>query len=78
MTGSLKIRDHPTEMVRIACEKCGRTGQYHKEILIAQFGPDIALPDLRHEIARCERDGKMHDACGVRYVGLTGPPIEAL
>jgi hypothetical protein len=29
-----------------------------------------ALPDLRVEIARCERKGKTHDACGVHYLGL--------
>jgi hypothetical protein len=49
MTGSIQLRDHPGDMVRLACEKCGRMGQYRKENLIAQFGPDIALPDLRHE-----------------------------
>jgi hypothetical protein len=32
---------------------------------IAVYGPDIPLPDLRIEIAKCERQGKMHDACGV-------------
>jgi len=30
---------------------CGRTGQYRKESLIAQFGPDIMLPDLRHDVS---------------------------
>jgi hypothetical protein len=38
--------------------------------LIARFGPDIRLPDLREEIVPCERHGKMHDACMVRYVDL--------
>lgn len=42
-------------MVRLACDRCGRIGQYHKENLIEQFGGDIVLPDLHHEIARCER-----------------------
>lgn len=32
-------------------------GQYRKGNLIAQFGPDIALPDLRHEIAKYDRRG---------------------
>jgi hypothetical protein len=36
----------------------------------------LRLPDLREEIARCERHGKMHDACGVHYLGLTGPPMK--
>lgn len=72
MTGSIKLRDHPGDMVRLSCDRCGRTGQYRTENLVAQFGPNIALPDLRHEIARCERRGKMHNACAVHYVGLTG------
>ena len=71
MTGSLTLRDYPTDMVRLSCERCGRAGQYHKVNLIAQFGPDIALPDLRHEIAKCERHGNAGDACAVHYVGLT-------
>jgi hypothetical protein len=29
----------------------------------------VRLPDLREEIAQCERRG-MHDACMVRYVDL--------
>lgn len=72
MTGSIKLRDHPGDMVRLSCERCGRTGRYRKKKLIAQFGPDIALPDLRHEIAKCERRGKMDDACAVHFVGLAG------
>ena len=58
MTGSIKLRNHPGDLVRLSCERCGRTGQYRKENLIAQFGPDISLPDLRHEIAQCERRGR--------------------
>lgn len=71
MTGSIKLRDHPGDLVRLACEKCGRAGQYRKANLIKQFGQDIPLPDLRNDIAKCERQGKMHDACVVHYRGLT-------
>ena len=63
MTGSLQLRDHPGDIVRLSCDLCGRMGQYRKENLITQFGPDIVLPDLRHEIARCERH-----ACAVHYI----------
>ena len=58
MTNDWKLRDYPTQMVRLACDRCGRMGQYWKDKLIVQFGPDIALPDLRHEIAKCERHQK--------------------
>jgi hypothetical protein len=30
----------------------------------------MRLPDLREEIAQCERRNRMHDACTVRYVDL--------
>jgi hypothetical protein len=69
-TGSIKLKDHPGETVRIACEKCCRAGQYPKRKLVERYGPNIPLPDLRVEIAQCERQGKMHDACGVHYLGL--------
>ena len=71
MTGSLTLRDHPADMVQLACEKCGRAGQYRKENLVEQFSAGIALPDLRHEIANCERRAKLGDACRVHYVALT-------
>ena len=27
MTGSLQLRDYPSELVRLSCEKCGRAGK---------------------------------------------------
>jgi len=68
--GSLLLREYPTDLVRLSCEKCGRSGQYRKQKLIERYWADIRLPDLREEIAQCERRGKMHDACMVRYVDL--------
>ena len=40
--------------------------------LIAQFGADTPPPDLWHEIVKCERRGKLDDACAVHFVGLAG------
>ena len=70
MTGSLQLHEYPADVVRLSCPKCGRAGQYRKQNLIERHGPDIRLPDLREEIAQCERRGLMHDACMVRYVDL--------
>jgi hypothetical protein len=56
--------------LRLACDKCGRAGQYHKATLIERFGADARLRDVRQEIARCER-GSMLDRCAVRFVELT-------
>ncbi|MGA7003996.1 MAG: hypothetical protein WBZ28_18850 [Pseudolabrys sp.] len=66
--GSLQLREYPAETVRLSCQKCGRAGQYRKQNLIARYGADIRLPDLRWKISKCGRQGKMHDACMVRYV----------
>jgi len=70
MTDSLKLRDYPADMLRLACTKCGRLGQYRKQNLILKYGGDIRLPDLREKIAICSRHGHWHDACRVHYVEL--------
>jgi hypothetical protein len=56
--GSLQLRDYPGEIVRLSCAKCGRAGQYKKQNLIARYGADIRLLDLREEIAKCDRHAK--------------------
>jgi hypothetical protein len=63
MIGFLQLREYPGEIVRLSCTKCGRAGQYRKQNLIDRYGAEIPLPNLREEIAQCERRGLMHDAC---------------
>jgi hypothetical protein len=41
--------------VRLVCDHCPRSGQNRKETLIAQFGGDVLMPDVRHLIAQCPR-----------------------
>ena len=55
----------PARYVRLSCDRCSRVGQYRKQNLVERFGSNIPLPELRHEIAKRERRGKMHDACAV-------------
>jgi hypothetical protein len=70
-SGALKLKDYPTDIVRLACSRCPRKGQYRKAALMARVGKDITLADLRHEIAaKCERQGTLGTACGVYYVDL--------
>jgi hypothetical protein len=38
-------------MVRLACTKCERRGQYRKATLIERYGPDKNMVDLRPELA---------------------------
>jgi len=59
---------HP--MVRLACSRCSRRGQYRKTTLIELHGGETTIPDLRHLVARCEHNGKLGDACGVYYADL--------
>jgi hypothetical protein len=60
-------------MVRLKCSKCGRAGQYQVDKLLAKYGPDIAMPDLRHELAQCPNRRNMSDPCQVAYVD---PPAD--
>ena len=68
--GSLQLREYPGALVRLSCEKCGHAGQYRKQNLIERHGADARLPDIREQIAKCSRQGLMHDGCRVRYVDL--------
>jgi hypothetical protein len=55
-------------MVRLICDKCGRRGQYRVDRLLERYGPDIAMPDLRHELAQCPYRRDMCNPCQVKYV----------
>ena len=61
MNGSLQLSEYPGDIVCLSCEKCGRAGQYRKQTLIERYRADTRLPDLRDEIANCERARQMHD-----------------
>jgi len=69
--GYLTLADYPTAMVRLACDRCDRRGQYRKDRLIAEHGADVVLPDLRHKLAAgCPYVGHRATPCGVYYVDL--------
>ena len=64
------LAEHPTDMVRLACAKCERRGQYRKATLIERYGPDANMVDLRLVLASgCAKiaAGKDVDVCGVYY-----------
>jgi hypothetical protein len=64
------LADFPHPMVRLACSRCSRRGQYRKAALIEEYGGENTLPDLRHLVTSCDRHGKLGDACGVYYQDL--------
>jgi hypothetical protein len=41
---SMTLGEYPNAMVRVVCSRCDRKGQYRKETLIAQYGPDVTMP----------------------------------
>lgn len=65
---SFTLAQFPLPMVELACDKCGRRGRLRKARLIEAYGPDVALPDLRTLVAKCERAGSMSDGCGARLM----------
>jgi hypothetical protein len=69
-SGSLTLRNLPGDYVELACRKGERRGRLSRARLVDQYGIDRPLPDLLAEIAKCERRGNFHDACGVYYVAL--------
>jgi hypothetical protein len=70
---SVLLRDYPFEMVRLACTRCGRRGQYRKSTLLARFGPDYDLVIMRLDLG-CPTipAPSIHEHCGVIYPDLVG------
>jgi hypothetical protein len=71
------LAEWPYPMVRLACDYCPRRGQYRKETLIARFGGDVLMPDVRHLIAQCPRKDAPGTACGVVLRGFARDVGEA-
>jgi hypothetical protein len=60
------LAEWPYRMVRLACDLCPRRGQYRKETLVALYGGDMKMPDLRRKIAHCPRFDAPGAACTTR------------
>jgi len=45
------LAEYPMDMVRLACTKCERRGQYRKATLIERYGPDKNMVELRLKLA---------------------------
>jgi hypothetical protein len=44
MNGSLQLYEYLGDIVRLSCEKCGRSGRYRMQNLIERYGADMRLP----------------------------------
>lgn len=71
---TLTLTDYPADVVRLACRKCDRAGQYRKAALMKRYGANMKLPDLRVEIGRCPKMKSMSDGCGVYFLELVPLP----
>jgi hypothetical protein len=70
-----RLADYPFDMVRLACDKCPRKGQYLKSSLMHRFGRDQNMVDLRLILAAdCPKvvANKFGDLCGAIYPDLAG------
>jgi len=60
-------------MLEIACSKCDRRGYRSLQSLIAEYGPNKGLPDLKEKLAEgCPRleSTSIHERCGVYFSQL--------
>jgi len=69
--GAITFRDivGKLHVLRITCDKCGRSGQYRVDRLILRYGIDAKLFTWSDEItADCPRrhSGNLYDQCGAR------------
>ncbi len=70
------LSEYPADLVRLACRRCGRRGQYRRSTLAKRFGADIGLPELLARLvdqAECGQRGSMSAPCGAYYVELAPP-----
>jgi hypothetical protein len=72
--GSRTLSDlTPEPILMLACEPCGRRGQYSVAWLIEEHGADAKLTDLLVTLANCQKGAStssIHDRCKARYVSL--------
>jgi hypothetical protein len=69
-SGAILLNAFPLKMVRLACTRCDRKGQYLKATLIDQYGAATPLPTLRTLIEKCDQEAKLGTACGIYFVDL--------
>jgi len=76
--GAYTLADCTEPTLELVCRKCGRSGRYNVARLIAEYGIDMKLPDLRHRLAKCpgtgpdQRPVSESDPCGVEYAKPPG------
>jgi hypothetical protein len=60
-------------VLEVSCNRCDRRGRLSTSRLIAEHGPQLPVPELRHIVAADSprmTEGQLHDVCGVHFPGL--------
>ena len=76
--GLITLRDMAAQCpgwVEVCCNRCDRRGKLRTARLLAQYGLELPVPELRRVLAAdCPKmvQGKLHDVCGVHFPGLGG------
>jgi hypothetical protein len=72
MGGALTLAEFRPELIRLACRRCDRRGQYRRTTLIALYGEKVALPDVLAQLGLdCPKRGAIGDeACGAYFPDL--------
>ncbi len=74
-----RLSGYPYVIVRIACSRCSRKGQYRLARLAERYGAEARLTDVLAKLsANCPhadtaRHQNVHDRCGAMYPDLTKP-----
>lgn len=65
---AITLADVREPTLTIVCEPCGRRGRCNVQRLIAKYGADMGLPELRTVLADCpkSRSFSVYDRCKVR------------
>jgi hypothetical protein len=69
-----RLGDFPDDRVEVACNKCGRAGNYAKARLVERFGADCTFLTLRRHFEKtCDRSNdiaRLNEVCGVMFPDL--------
>ena len=83
MAAMSRLSDYPFVIVRIACTRCSRRGQYRLARLAERFGADAELTSVLSKLAAgciyagIKRHKGSYGTCGVMLPDLTDPPPAA-
>jgi hypothetical protein len=61
------LGNYPLPMVRLACSKCERRGQYQTAKLIERFGPELMMCSLAFHLFECAKRKNYSDYCGFYF-----------